>query len=288
MSRSPEEIARYHEQNRKSWNAVTAAHNSHKVDQARFFRDGGSTLFPEEIELLGPLRGRRVVHLQCNCGQDTLSLASLGASVVGVDIADRAIETAKSLRDVSGIEAEFECSDVLLWLEQALADQRQFDRVFVSYGSIYWLADLRAWAAGIAGVLAPGGSLVLMEFHPMYWCLNEEGKLKESYFQSHAIHSSEGVPDYVARSGEGLTPSGYTDGVIDFENPEPSVEFQWTIGEIVTAIARAGLVLECLHEYPYSNGCRFWDSQTQQPGNRFGAPKGIPEYPHMFGLVARR
>ena len=74
-----------HEANRLSWNAATVAHNSHKGDQAAFFRGGGSTLFPEELELLGPLAGRTLVHLQCNAGQDTLSLARRGAEATGVD-----------------------------------------------------------------------------------------------------------------------------------------------------------------------------------------------------------
>lgn len=54
-----------HEANRRSWNAVTGAHNSHKGDQAKFLRDGGTTLFTEELELLGDLHGKRLVHLQC-------------------------------------------------------------------------------------------------------------------------------------------------------------------------------------------------------------------------------
>src|SRR5262249_18500319 len=77
-----------HEANRLSWNAATDANNSHKQDQAEFFRAGGSTLYPEEVELLGDVRGKTLVHLQCNAGQDTLSLARLGAVVTGVDISD--------------------------------------------------------------------------------------------------------------------------------------------------------------------------------------------------------
>jgi hypothetical protein len=81
-----------HEQNRLSWNAATQAHNSHKADQARFYREGGSKLYPEEAALLGDLTGKSVVHLQCNSGQDTLSLKTLGAGrLLGVDISDEAI-----------------------------------------------------------------------------------------------------------------------------------------------------------------------------------------------------
>ncbi len=64
-----------HEENRLSWNAATVAHNSHKGDQAAFFRNGGNKLHSEEKELLGDVQGLSIVHLQCNSGQDTLSLA---------------------------------------------------------------------------------------------------------------------------------------------------------------------------------------------------------------------
>ena len=97
-----------HEANRLSWNAATRAHNSHKGDQARFLREGGSTLHPEELELLGELRGRSLLHLQCNSGQDTLSLAARGALVTGVDISDEAISFARRLSADSGLPATFE------------------------------------------------------------------------------------------------------------------------------------------------------------------------------------
>jgi len=86
-----------HEENRLSWNAATEAHNTHKQDQAGFLRERGHTLFPEELELLGNLHGKRLVHLQCNAGQDTLSLAKFGAVVTGVDISDTAIDFALKL-----------------------------------------------------------------------------------------------------------------------------------------------------------------------------------------------
>jgi len=111
-----------HEQNRLSWNAVTPAHNSHKGDQAAFFRAGGDTLFPEELELLGDVEGVDLLHLQCNAGQDTLSLARRGARATGVDISDEAIRFARELSAGSGIAAEFERADVYDWLREAAPD----------------------------------------------------------------------------------------------------------------------------------------------------------------------
>ena len=131
-----------HEQNRASWNEATAAHNSHKVDQDVFFRNKGSTLYPEEILLLGNLAGKKVCHLQCNAGQDTLSLATrLGAeNPTGVDISDVAIEFATNLAKNSDIQATFIRSDIFEYFDTT--EPNQFDVVFTSYGTLGWLSSL--------------------------------------------------------------------------------------------------------------------------------------------------
>lgn len=144
-----------HEQNRLSWNEATRAHNSHKGDQAKFFREGGSKLYPEERDLLGDLRGTRVVHLQCNSGQDSLSIARLGAHVTGVDISDEAIAFATRLSAESGIPATFVRSDVYDWFAAVAAGQDRWDVAFSSYGAICWLSDLDAWRAASQACSCP-------------------------------------------------------------------------------------------------------------------------------------
>jgi len=272
-----------HERNRAAWNEATRAHNSHKGDQAAFLRGGGSTLFPEEIELLGDVRGRSLLHLQCNAGQDTLSIAArLGARVTGVDISDEAIAFARRLSAESGIAGTFVRDDVYDFL--ATCDDR-FDVVFSSYGAINWLSDLEAWARGIARLLRPGGRFVLVEFHPVAFMFEVDGTRKYPYSTHGTPVEAEGVSDYVARSGEGLTPGGRVEGVRDFVNPHRGADFPWGLGEVVSAILGAGLRLEALREWPYSNGCRLYDEMTMDAGRRWHPPG--PEMPLMFGLVAR-
>ncbi|MCX4241599.1 class I SAM-dependent methyltransferase [Paraliomyxa miuraensis] len=274
-----------HEQNRRSWNAVTPAHNSHKHDQAGFLRSGGTTLFPEELELLGDVAGTRLLHLQCNCGQDSLSLAALGAEVTGVDISDAAIDFARTLSADSSLPATFHRSDVLPWLEDAAARGERFDRVFSSYGTITWLEDLPRWARGVASVLAPGGRLVLLEFHPLAWSFDREGKVIEHYFIDGPIEEG-GVSDYVGRSQEGLSPMGRAEGTREFANPEKAICYQHTVAQTVQAIADAGLFVEQLREYPHANGCLIFEGMQPLPGRRFGMPQGVPSMPLMLGLVA--
>jgi SAM-dependent methyltransferase len=164
-----------HESNRLSWNAATVAHNRHKPDQAGFLRGGGSTLFPEETELLGDVRGKDVLHLLCNAGQDTLGIATLGATATGVDISDEAIDFARQLSVDSGIAANFERSDVYPWLDRAAAEGRTFDVVFCSYGALCWLSDLDEWMRRVVAVLKPGGRFVCVEFHPVAMIFDEQG-----------------------------------------------------------------------------------------------------------------
>lgn len=275
-----------HEANRLSWNTATRAHNSHKGDQARFLREGGSTLFPEELGLLGELRGRSLLHLQCNSGQDTLSLAARGALVTGVDISDEAISFARALSAGSGLPGSFERADVHDWL--ASAPPARFDLVFSSYGAIYWLSDLEPWAEGISRVLKPGGRFVLVEFHPVLWLFDEKLRLTYPYGGGHHVPEADGVRDYVALSGEGLVPWGYEEGVRDFRNPHPSHGFQWGLGDVLNPLVRHGLVLERLEEYCYANGWNGLEGMREAPGRRYLLPEGVPELPLMLGLSVRK
>ncbi|HEX2190736.1 MAG TPA: class I SAM-dependent methyltransferase [Longimicrobiaceae bacterium] len=279
-----------HEENRRSWNAATVAHNSHKGDQAAWLRAGGSTLFPEERALLGALEGRTLLHLQCNAGQDTLSLAALGAAATGVDISDEAVEFARRLSAESGIPAAFERADVYDWLEEAAAAGRRFDRVFSSYGAVCWLSDLEAWARGIAGVLAPGGRFVLVEFHPAAGMFDEGLRLRFPYSGGgRPMRWEEGIGDYVARSGEGLLHGAeYREGIVDFRNPHPSHEFAWGVADVVGALLAAGLALEALREWPYSNGFAPFEGMRPLPGRRWAPPEGVPALPLMYGVAARK
>jgi SAM-dependent methyltransferase len=278
-----------HEDNRRAWNAATPAHNSHKADQAAFLRAGGTTLFPEELELLGDISGLSLLHLQCNAGQDTLSLARRGATVTGVDISDYAIDFARNLSADAGIPATFERADLYDWLAEAGTAGRRFDVVFCSYGFACWLSDIQTWARGIAAVLKPGGRFVAVEFHPISMMFDFNWSRKFAYFRGGVPqHWPKGVGDYVQMSGTGLTPSGWLDGVADFRNPHPGHEWQWSIGEMVGALLDAGLGITTFQEYPYANGCKLFERMREGPGLRMYPPDDIPALPLMYGLAARK
>jgi SAM-dependent methyltransferase len=286
---TPEARRVIHEQNRRSWNEATRAHNSHKADQAGFFREGGNKLFPEEIALLGDLRGKSVVHLQCNSGQDTLSIKHLGADqVAGVDISDEAIDFARALSRDSGVEADFFRADVYDWLAEEAAGDRRWDVVFCSYGAICWLSDLDAWAKGIAAVLKPSGRFVTVEFHSAANMFDEDYNHKFHYSTGGRPATwDDGVSDYVAFAGPSSAPSGWVDGARDFQNPEIVHEFAWGVGEVITALLDAGLFVEHFHEYDYA-AHKLYNRMVDLGRGKWALPPDIPSFPLMYSIRARK
>ncbi len=275
-------------QTKRSWNAATRMHNAHKGDQAARLRAGEDWLFDEELALLGDLRGTKLVHLQCNSGQDSLCLARRGAEVTGVDFSDEAIAFAQRLSRDSGIPGQFVESEVVSWLHSSAP--AAWDVAFCSYGVTSWLPDLAPWAAGIRRVLRPGGRFVYVDFHPLVWSIGPDLRLsKDDYFEERPF--VEPVEDYVATAGPALAALGDSSQEgqprAAERNGIPAHSYQHGLGGIVDALAGAGLVLERLREYPWSNGARVNPALVPAEGRRWVWPEGTARVPLMFGLVAR-
>jgi len=277
----------YHEINRLSWNAATIQHNTHRGDRAKFFREGGNTLFPEEIELLGDIRGKSLGHLQCNGGLDTLSIVShMGAVVTGVDISDTAIDAAITLSKEAEIPATFIRSDLYDWFDQ---NTTEFDVVFTSYGTIGWLSDIVAWGQGVASALKPGGRFVFVEFHPFVSVFDDDGALKYDYGSGAMTEWDDGVGDYIGEAVGSTTDTGTkAQSVQPFVNPHPSVEFSWGVADIVMALITAGLKLTFIREYPYSNAFQSMPGMREIEGRRMIPGEGQPNMPLMLAIVAEK
>lgn len=271
------------ESTRQSWNRATRNHNAHKGDQAARLAAGEELLFPEELSLLGDLSGKRLVHLQCNAGQDSLCLARRGADVTGVDLSDEAIDFARALSARAGIPARFLRSELLSWMAQT--DER-FDVAFTSYGTTGWLPDLGAWARGVRRVLRPGGVLVYVEFHPLVWSLGDQdpGTLSgDDYFATAPFR--EPVGDYVAAAGAAL---GAVEVGETVQNTIPAVSYQHGLAEVLQALCAAGMRLTDVREWPHSNGARIRSGLVPLGARRYGWPEGAARIPLMFGIRATR
>lgn len=224
----------YIEINRESWNNRTDTHLKSEFYDLQNFIKGKTSLNSIELELLGDIKGKTILHLQCHFGQDTISLSRLGAEVVGVDLSDKAIENAIQIAKDTGSNTTFICCDIYD-LPNYLDEQ--FDIVFTSYGTIGWLPDIDKWAKIVSKFLKPNGQFVFVEFHPVVWMFDDNfDKIGYRYFNSGAIIESE--------SGT------YAD-----KNADISQEYiMWNHGlsEVINNLIKNGLEINSLNEYDYS------------------------------------
>lgn len=258
------------ESNRETWDRLTGVHLQSDFYDVPGFRAGTSSLNQLERDLVGSVSGQRLLHLQCHFGIDTLSWARLGAVVTGVDFSAAAIAAASALAREAGLAAEFVQADV-----QDLPRLPHRHEIVVStYGVLCWLELLDAWAAGIRCALRPGGRFVLVDFHPILEALHP-GKMTgaRGYF---------GAP----RLEPTWTEGSYADPRAPIRYPE--YRWQHPIGDVVSAIANAGLDVVELREYPYSS-YRLFDELDHFADGAWRASAGqAAAYPYMFSLVARK
>ena len=256
--------------NRRLWNEWARINQESDFYDMAGFRAGQTSLKPIELEEVGDVAGKSLLHLQCHFGQDTLSWARLGAKVTGIDLSPEAIARAEALAKEIRIDARFLCADVLD--PKALGDA-QFDIVFTSYGALNWLPDLGGWARVIARHLKPGGRFHVVEFHPIISMLDEDAKeITAGYFNS----------------GEALrfeSTASYAGG----EQHAPIESFEWphSIAEIVQSLLDAGLTLTSLREFPYCvHNC--WKFLVEAEPGRFVAKHHPGKLPLLFSLSARK
>lgn len=229
----------YIDANRELWNTWTAVHVASKFYDVEGFRRGKRTLQEIDYKELGDVVGRRLLHLQCHFGLDTLSLARLGAVVTGMDLSPAAIEKARELATECELEARFVCCD-LYDLPDHL--DGEFDIVYTSAGVLAWLPDLKRWAEIIAHYLRPGGIFYVREFHPFTGIFDTEGEGGTPRIRYPYFHDPE--------------PGRYEDtgSYADTEAPVEVVSYEWehSLGEVITALIKVGLHIEYLHEFPFT------------------------------------
>lgn len=222
---------KYHEINREGWNRRTDPHYNHPNYRVKEFLAGKKSLHPLELEEVGDVRDKSLLHLQCHFGMDTLSWARLGAKVTGIDISDRSIERANELKEKAGLEARFIRTDLFNALD-ILKDK--FDIVFTSYGVTWWMSDIKRWAEIAAHYVKEGGFFYIAEIHPALGMFDGDKNVYEPYFNQGREHY--------------LNESDYCDKDLVVGD---EYGWRWTLGDIITALVEAGLRIEFLHEFPF-------------------------------------
>ena len=257
--------------NRDLWDEWAQIHAQSDWYDLDAVRTGADKLRPYEVLEVGDVTGLTMLHLQCQIGADSVAWARRGAKVTGVDFSPRAIAIANALAKQIGVDAAFVCADVMK-LPQVLAGT--WDVVYTSRGVLGWLPDLAGWARVVAGYLKPGGFVYLTDIHPVAKALDDtspELRVSRPYWPR---------PEPVAYPVAG----SYADPAATVHTP---VKYLWvhSTGELITAVAQAGLVIEFFHEFDWLD--RPWPCLHKQDDRHYVLP-GTAELPLFLSLRARK
>lgn len=211
-----------------------------EIDPA-FYAHGGTCFSPAELEHLGPVEGTAALVgpvTPADRGEEALSLANLGARVTAWGPSEESTAPARDLAARAGISLAWRHGDPA---SLAGTNPGTFGRIYCTWGSLQNTDDIDAWAAAMATLLAPGGRLVLHERHPAAAMVD--------------LHKGLLV---IARSYFG----------------EPDHAVPWILGELLTALAAAGLCLLALDEFPASE--RYQTPIDRLPGLRWEQRWRVP------------
>jgi 2-polyprenyl-3-methyl-5-hydroxy-6-metoxy-1,4-benzoquinol methylase len=253
--------------NKDGWNKRTTVHKTSSFYDVDSFKKGKTSLNKIELEELGNVKGKSLLHLQCHFGMDTLSWGRDGANVTGIDFSDEAIKTANELAAELNIPAQFICCNVY---DTSKFTTEKFDIIFTSYGTIGWLPNLKPWAKVIAENLKPGSVFYIVDFHPTLWMYDDAmEKIEYSYFNDEVIETSQ------------------TGTYTDRNAPIEYKEYGWNhpFSEILECLIGEGLQIEFLHEFPYSPYNCF--SNMEQGADGMWRFKGRGnKFPMMYSIKA--
>lgn len=254
-------LSRQMKDNQDNWNDRAVVHRNSDLYRLERYRTdpnhmSNSVLF--DAPRLGDLDGRRVAHLQCHIGTDTITLERLGADAVGLDFAPEAITTARELAKACGSNATFVEANVY---DAPQVLDGQFDLVYTSVGTICWLDDLDRWAAAVAGILRPGGELYIRDGHPALWSFEEvDGEIKPTY-NYFTTQSSPMVWD---------TNETYADGDSSLITHTRHHEWNHSLADVVNALVGAGMRIDRMEEHKgidweFFSSCELIDGQYFLP-----------------------
>jgi len=263
--------------NRLNWDDRAKLHATDTTGSYRIadVLAGGDALHKIEADEIGDVAGRRLIHLQCHIGLDTISLAGRGAIATGLDFSAEAISAARDMATPAKRDVRFVQSNIY---DAPAALGTTYEIAYVTWGTICWLPDVFRWARVVSDVLEPGGFLYFCDTHPAAACLEQiDGKL---------------VPHYAWRTAPDApivmdVPTTYTGDARPLEHTR-TYEWIHPLSDVLTALIDAGLTIEWLHEHEYLPYRLFPMMVPAESKGLFRLPDGHSRIALSFSLKATK
>lgn len=259
------------ESNREAWNQALTYHQKAKNNslQSNFANPEFTTfnrvcddVLIDKIKKVN-ISGKAISQIPCNNGKELLSLMRFGAKeAIGFDISDVAIEEAKQLAKISGLNAKFERVDIL---EINSKFNEYFDFIYISEGSLQWFPDMNDYFSIVSKLLKENGKVLIFEIHPftffynIYNSNNQNFDKTVSYFSKEPLSNKNGV-DYIS-------------GVL--HNPKECYLFMHKISDVINALLQNGITIQEFNEYNFE--------MTNNEAIKF-----IEKIPNSYILIAKK
>lgn len=269
-------MERYIDENKKWWDEIAEINFNSKMYNVKEFIDGKISLLPIIVEETKNLfKDKKILHLQCHFGMDSISLVRNGAKeVTGIDFSDNAIKYANYLKEQIGMEhVNFIQSDIYK-LDEVLTEK--YDVVFTSLGVLEWLYDLDKWGYMIQKHLKSGGIFYIFDYHPMALVFSRESRVNE--FKVTHSYFKEDMP-YRLING-----SAYSNTSIKLKNI--ANEWQHSISELLNSLISNNLKLVSMKEYPFIDYMKF-PFMEKMEDKQYWYAKGY-NLPYMFSLLMKK
>lgn len=164
----PAEVANFTAMAADWWNPAGKFRPLHQLGPVRlaYIRDRLIARFGLESAARRPLAGLRLLDIGCGGGLIAEPMARLGATVVGVDAAEKNIGVARAHAAESGLEIDYRCTSA-----EALADAgEQFDAV-LALEVVEHVANVDTFLEACSRMVRPGGLLVAATLNrtPLSW-----------------------------------------------------------------------------------------------------------------------
>jgi len=253
--------------NKQSWNAAayeawTNRHGTPKEYAKKLLQDPAHEV-SYYLPYIENIQEKRIINLLGSKGNKAVAFALLGADVTVVDISESNAKYANELANAAEVSIEYIVSDVL-----EITPSQSFDVVLLELGVLHYFLDLKPLFKLISELLKDGGTFILRDYHPLYTKLlaTDDQKFKENgdYFSEEVIEDNVAYGILLDKTQQDLL--------------QKTMIRRWTLGEIITEIAKANFHIEELIE-------------ERGPHQRWVFPSSAPEgienrVPGLYTLIA--